>query len=56
MGPGQKFRPWLGFVNFLFLGLGQPSLVWVWVWKISPKNPKFSILFALYQKNLIVSG
>jgi len=23
------------------IGLGQPSMVWVWVWKISPKNVKF---------------
>jgi len=23
------------------VGLGQPSLVWVWVWKISPKNTNF---------------
>jgi len=28
MGPGR-------------VGLGQPSLVWFWVWKISPKNPNF---------------
>jgi len=33
MGLGQK------------LGLGQPSLVWVWVWKILPKNPKFFNFF-----------
>jgi len=26
-------------------------LVWVWVWKFSPKNPKFSI-FALWVKKI----
>jgi len=31
MGPGQKF--------LTQVGSGQPSLVWVW--KISPKNPKY---------------
>jgi len=33
---------------------GQPSLVWVWVWKMSPKNPKFFNFFpfVLGQKNI----
>jgi len=44
MGQGQKFWPGLGRVNFLLLGSGHPSLVWVWVWKISPKNTKFFFL------------
>jgi len=35
------FWPGWGQVNFLLLRSGQPSLVWIW--KISPKNPKFSI-------------
>jgi len=26
-----------------FFDPGQPFLVWVWIWKFSPKNPKFSI-------------
>jgi len=30
----NKFDP--ARVNFLLLGLGQRSLVWVWFWKISP--------------------
>jgi len=33
MGLGQNFWP----------GSGQPFMVWVWIWKISPKNVKFSI-------------
>jgi len=39
MGPGQKI---------LLLELGQPFLVWVW--KIIPKNPKFSNFFPSGQK------
>jgi len=36
---------WMGLLN-LYEGRGwrwsgQPSLVWDWVWKIFPKNPKF---------------
>jgi len=34
---GQFFVAWVRSV--------QPSLVWVWVWKISPKNPKLKINF-----------
>jgi len=30
-----------GWVNFLWLGSGQPFMVWVWIWKISSKNVKF---------------
>jgi len=30
-----------GWVKFLLLGSGLPSLVWVCIWKISPKNVKF---------------
>jgi len=33
-GPGQNI--------FTLVGLGQPSLVWVCVWKIYPKNQFFS--------------
>jgi len=46
MGPGQKFLPRSGWVNFLLLRLGQPSLVVVW--KISPKNPKFFNFFPFH--------
>jgi len=35
MGTAQKFWP----------GSVKPPLVWVWVWKISPKNPKFFNFF-----------
>jgi len=36
----------------LWVGSGQPSLVWVWVWKISLKIPNFLIFFISGQKNL----
>jgi len=44
-GYGSKiFDPgWFGS-NFCcsgWVGSGQPSLIWVWIWKISPKNIKF---------------
>jgi len=38
----------------LLLGSGQPSLVWVW--KISPKNPKKKIFFALQVKKNLISA
>jgi len=34
---------------------GQPSLVWVWVWKISPKNPTF-FNFLPFRSKRISSG
>jgi len=34
------------------IGLGQPSMVWVWIWKISPKNANFLIFFSLGQKKI----
>jgi len=42
MGPDQNF---LTRVNFLWLGSGQTTLVWDWVWEISPKNVKFFNFF-----------
>jgi len=33
MGPGQTF--------LTRVGSGQPFMVWVWIWKISPNNVKF---------------
>jgi len=41
MGAGQKFLTWDRSIFFALVGMGQPSLVWIWVWKISDKNPKF---------------
>jgi len=41
MGPGQNFWPRSGQIFVAQVGSGQPSLVWVWIWKFSPKNPKF---------------
>jgi len=40
MDPGQKILTPVK-LNFLLLRLGQLSLVCIWVWKISRKNPKF---------------
>jgi len=37
MGLGQKL--------LTRVGSGQLSLVWVWIWKISPKNHKFFNFF-----------
>jgi len=48
MGPGQNF--------LTRVGSDQPSLVYVLVWKISPKNPNFSIFAIRVKKNLIGSG
>jgi len=40
MGPGQKFLTRVGSGQFFAarVGAGQPFMVWVWIWKISPKN------------------
>jgi len=35
------------------VGLGQPPIVWVRIWKISPKNVKFFNFFPSGQKKLI---
>jgi len=45
----------LGRVGSIFcgsgwVGLGQTYMVWVWIWKMSPKNVKFSIFFPSGQK------
>jgi len=42
-----------GRVKVLLLGSGQPSLVCVWVWKFSPKNPNFFNFCPTGQKNLM---
>jgi len=44
MGLGQK--------NLAQVGSGQPSMVWVGVWKISLKNPNFSIFSLSEQKKV----
>jgi len=31
---------------------GHSSMVWVWVWKISPKNVKFFYFFSLWAKKI----
>jgi len=48
-GAGSKFFD-PSRINFLWLGSGQPFMVWVW--KISPKNVKFFNFYPLGQKNL----
>jgi len=50
-GSGSKnFDP--GWVGSIFCGSGQPSMVWVWVWKISTKNVKFFNFFPFGSKNI----
>jgi len=52
-GSGSKqFGP--GWVNFLWLGLGQPSMVWVW--KISPRNVKCFNFFHFRSKKSLPAG
>jgi len=46
------FRPRSGQFFVAWVGLDQPPMVWVWVWKISPKYPKFST-FCLQIKNIL---
>jgi len=52
MGPGPKFLNRVGSGQFFVarVGSGQPFMVWVWIWKISPKNVKFFNFFPLGQK------
>jgi len=35
-----------------WVGSGQPSLVWFWIWKISPKNTRFFNFFPSGQKKI----
>jgi len=57
MGPGQNFLAWVGSGQFFVarVGSGQPSMVWVWILKISPKNVKFFHFF-LFGSKKIASG
>jgi len=48
MGPGQYF--------VARVGLGQPFMVWVRIWKFSPKYVKFFNFFPLGQKNIFRLG
>jgi len=43
MGPGQKFLTQIGSGQLFVarVGSGQPFMVWVRIWKISPKNVFF---------------
>jgi len=46
----------LGQKNLTRVWSGQPSLVWFWVWKISPKISNFSIFFPSGLKKISSSG
>jgi len=48
---------WWVRVNFFVarVGLGQPFMVWVWIWKISPKQVKF-LNFLSFGSKKISSG
>jgi len=50
----KKFltRVGLGRINFLLFWLGQSSLVWVWIWKISPKNHIYFNFFPFGSKKI----
>jgi len=42
----------IGSIFVVRVWLGQPSLVWSWVWKIYPKHPKFFNFSLLVKKYL----
>jgi len=54
MGPVQNFLTGVGSGQFFLarVGTGQPFIVWVWIWKISPKNVNFFIFFSLPVKKI----
>jgi len=54
MGPGQNFLTWVGSGQFFVaqVGSGQPFVVWVWIWKFSPKNTKFFNFFPFESKKI----
>jgi len=57
MGPGQKILTRVGstFCGSGRVRSGQPFMVWVRIWKISPKNVKFFNFFPFGSKK-IASG
>jgi len=54
MGQGQKFFTRVGSGQFfvVLVKSGQPFMVWVWIWKISPKNIKFFNFFPFRIKKI----
>jgi len=39
MGPGQKILTQVGSIFVARVVSGQPLMVWVWIWKITPTLP-----------------
>jgi len=56
MGPGHKFWPGSGQIFGARVESGQPSLIWVWVWKISPTNGKLSNFLPFRSKSTRVKA
>jgi len=56
MGLGQKFSTLVGSGQFFVAWSGQPFMVWVWIWEISPKIVKFFNLSLRIKTNLFGSG
>jgi len=50
----KNLWPGSGWVNFLWLGLGQPFMVVAWIWKISPKNVHFFNFFPFGSKKSLL--
>jgi len=56
MGPGQNFLTQVGSIFVTRVRLGQPSIVLVLVWKISPKNITFFNFQSSGQKKYLPVG
>jgi len=55
-GSGQNFLTHVKSFFVVWVGSGQPSLLWVWVLKISPKTTNFFNFSPSDQKNLLGLG
>jgi len=58
IGQGQKIWPGLGQFFVARAGPGRVSqfMVWVWIWKISPKMSNFAIFSPSDQKKFLQDG